>query len=431
MLAGSQEKRGAFKSKEDLKTEFIERARDVHGNKYDYSNFDYLKSNIKGKIFCSEHGEFWQTPSNHLRGTKCQICSCKNRKESTFKKKCNELGVDYWRALKRREAGLPEEKIFEEGYVRNSRKIGEIKVFGVNYPNLEEAVRRLNPPASSHTIGRWIREGMTPEEAFERIPNPGYANGVIYLITHTASGKQYVGLTIQTLERRWKYHVEQALAGYIKGDESLHYAIRQYGLDAFEIRQIDQGISKENLENKEKQWIKKLRTLVPFGYNISSGGVSGGSNKKTTYIDGIYFESVEKAAEYLSATRNISLCAAKKRISQGRVDVKTLAKPGESLIKTKAYKTWSRIIHGALNPKSKEYIPGLEIYAPWRNFENFLQDVGNPPEQGIAFSRLDKDKGFFPDNCAWLTKSESSKINVNYMKQKGKLGRKKSIKKVY
>lgn len=423
MLSGSQEERGAIKTKENLTIVFIEQARVIHGNKYDYNEFEYLSSSKKGKILCSKHDVFWQSPSNHLKGSNCPNCSRESQQENTFKSKCKELNIDYWRALKRREAGLTEEIIFNKEYVRSLREVSEIIIFGVRYPNLEEAARRLEPPASTHTIARWIREGISPEEAFNRIPNPGYAKGIIYLITHKESGKQYVGLTTQSLERRWKYHTEQAFAGCIKGNESLHHAIREYSSDAFEICQIDQGISKQDLEKKEKEWIKKLRTLAPHGYNISTGGVSGGSNKKSTYIDSIRFESVEKAAIYLSQTRNISLSAAKKRISQNRINVKTPAKPGESLIKTKAYKAWSRIIHGALNSKSKEYISGLDIHPTWRDFKQFLKDVGNPPEDGMAFSRLDKDKGFCPENCAWLTKSEASVINAEYMKKKGQLGK--------
>ncbi|MCO6062267.1 GIY-YIG nuclease family protein, partial [Pseudomonas sp. MOB-449] len=87
--------------------------------------------------------------------------------------------------------------------------------------------------------------GMTPDEAFERIPNPGHANGIIYLVRHRGSGKQYVGLTTQTLERRWEYHLQQARAGHIKGAESLHAAIREFGADAFEITQIDKKKKKK------------------------------------------------------------------------------------------------------------------------------------------------------------------------------------------
>lgn len=232
-------------------------------------------------------------------------------------------------------------------------------------------------------------------------------------------------MTIQTLERRWQYHVEQAKANQIKSEDSLHAAIREYGKEAFDLQIIDRGTTKKDLEAKERKWIKKLNTLIPYGYNISPGGTSGGSNKKPTIIDDIRFESVKKAAEYLAESRDISISAAAKRISVGRIDVRKIAKPGESLVQTKVYKAWSRIIHGALNPKSKEYIPGLDIDECWYDFNNFIQDVGNPPHQEMAFARLDKSKGFFASNCAWMTKSEASKINVAHMKKPGKFTNKR------
>lgn len=426
-LSGNREDRGTIKSQEQLNQDFKGRAQKVHGNKYNYSDFVYVNNTTEGKICCQIHGDFWQIPGNHIRGSQCPKCAVEEQKEGTFKKECEEKGVDYHRALKRRQAGLSEAKIFDEGFIRSIRAINEVTVFGETYPNLEEAIRILNPSASAKTISRWISDGMASEEAFERIPNPGYAEGIIYLITHKLSGKQYVGLTIQTMERRWQEgHIIQAVAGSIKSEESLHAAIREYGSEAFDFKIIDKGTTKKDLEIKERKWIKKLNTLVPNGYNISTGGVSGGSNKKPTTIDGYCFESVKKAAEHLAESRNISLSAAKKRISTGTIDAKKPAKPGESLVKTKAYKSWSRIIHGVLNPKSKDYIEGVDLCDDWCDFHNFLSDVGNPPEKQMALTRIDKTKGFFPENCAWLTKSEASKINAEYMKKTGRLtGRKK------
>jgi group I intron endonuclease len=426
-LAGPISERGNMKNASEVKEAFVRRAESVHGKNYDYSQFNYLTSNIKGVIICPKHGEFWQTPSNHLKGTKCPECAKDILKTNTFKKKCKELGIDYWRALKRREAGLSEEKIFKEGYVRNTREVNEINVYGVTYPNLREAIRALKPSASSHTISRWIESGMPPEEAFERVANPGYANGIIYRITNKSTGKEYVGLTIQTLERRWNYHIQQAMAGYINGTDSLHAAIREFGPDDFVVLQIDSGTTKNDLEKKERYWIKKLGTLSPQGYNISSGGVSGGSNKKAVEIDGVRFESVGIAAQHISETREISVDAAKARLRSGRINIKSPAKTGMSLIKTPAYKAWSRIFHGVLNAKSKDFISGLNVYAPWRDFQTFLNDVGQPPEAGMAFARLNKSDGFYPGNCAWLSKSEASRINAANMKNQGTLVGRKGV----
>lgn len=54
--------------------EFIKRAKQIHGDKYDYSKVDYVKGTEKVCIVCSEHGEFWQIPSSHLMGKGCPRC---------------------------------------------------------------------------------------------------------------------------------------------------------------------------------------------------------------------------------------------------------------------------------------------------------------------------------------------------------------------
>ena len=53
---------------------FIEKAKIVHGNKYDYSLVVYNGCQEKVKIICPEHGEFKQTPAGHLTGRGCPIC---------------------------------------------------------------------------------------------------------------------------------------------------------------------------------------------------------------------------------------------------------------------------------------------------------------------------------------------------------------------
>ena len=53
---------------------FIERARNVHGDKYDYSKVEYKQAQTKVCIICPKHGEFWQTPSEHLRKCGCKFC---------------------------------------------------------------------------------------------------------------------------------------------------------------------------------------------------------------------------------------------------------------------------------------------------------------------------------------------------------------------
>lgn len=53
---------------------FIEKARAVHGDRYDYDRVVYVRSRDKVTIICKKHGDFEQVPSNHLKGYGCARC---------------------------------------------------------------------------------------------------------------------------------------------------------------------------------------------------------------------------------------------------------------------------------------------------------------------------------------------------------------------
>ena len=57
------------------KESFIEKAKKIHGDKFDYSKVDYTNTKTKVCIVCPIHGEFWQTPGSHLAGRGCNLCS--------------------------------------------------------------------------------------------------------------------------------------------------------------------------------------------------------------------------------------------------------------------------------------------------------------------------------------------------------------------
>jgi len=83
--------------------EFIERAVQKHGNKYDYSDTEYINAKTKVYIRCPEHGLFPQIPNNHTKlGQGCKQCMILNRKykgkmsHDLFITRCHEGGlIDY------------------------------------------------------------------------------------------------------------------------------------------------------------------------------------------------------------------------------------------------------------------------------------------------------------------------------------------------
>lgn len=54
--------------------EFIEKAKSVYGDKYDYSNTEYKNARSKVCIMCLEHGKFCLRPNIHLNGRGCPEC---------------------------------------------------------------------------------------------------------------------------------------------------------------------------------------------------------------------------------------------------------------------------------------------------------------------------------------------------------------------
>lgn len=76
--------------------EFIKRAKKIHNNKYDYSKVEYKNRKTKVCIICPQHGEFWQTPDNHLEGKGCKYCSHQSFKHTkeTFIEKARQIHGD-------------------------------------------------------------------------------------------------------------------------------------------------------------------------------------------------------------------------------------------------------------------------------------------------------------------------------------------------
>lgn len=56
-------------------SDFIKKAKQIHGDRYDYSKVNYVNNTTKVCIICKEHGEFWQRPDGHLRGKGCWRCN--------------------------------------------------------------------------------------------------------------------------------------------------------------------------------------------------------------------------------------------------------------------------------------------------------------------------------------------------------------------
>ena len=85
---------------------------------------------------------------------------------------------------------------------------------------------------------------------------------------------------------------------------------------------------------------------------------------------------------------------------------------------TKAHRAWRHMKGRCLNPKNSAYYRyggrGIKVCDRWMEFENFLEDMGEP-EEFQSIDRIDNDGDYEPLNCRWAdhkTQTRNAKSNV-------------------
>lgn len=119
----------------------------------------------------------------------------------------------------------------------------------------------------------------------------------IYCITNKINGKQYIGKTEFTIERRWKQHCQDYRKNRCQ-KRPLYDAMIKYGIQNFEIKELECILAGgETLEQREMYWIQQLNTYGKNGYNATKGG------------DGKQFYNQRDLVEYYQKVKSITLVA--------------------------------------------------------------------------------------------------------------------------
>jgi very-short-patch-repair endonuclease len=79
--------------------DFIIEARKIHGQRYDYSQVDYVNAHTSIKIICPDHGLFWQSPNSHIRHSGCPSCENPLRGEQMIADALDGHGIFYYRQV--------------------------------------------------------------------------------------------------------------------------------------------------------------------------------------------------------------------------------------------------------------------------------------------------------------------------------------------
>lgn len=79
--------------------------------------------------------------------------------------------------------------------------------------------------------------------------------------------------------------------------------------------------------------------------------------------------------------------------------------------KTPEYRAWAGITKRCCRPKNPKYPNyggrGITMCSRWRgNYLAFLEDMGRRPSDKHSLDRIDNNKGYYKENCAWRTAKE-------------------------
>ena len=120
---------------------------------------------------------------------------------------------------------------------------------------------------------------------------------VIYKITNLLNEKIYIGQTKQPIEKRFLQHS--------KANSPLGQAMRDCGLENFTIEVIERY--QNELNEREKFWIKVLKSKSPNGYNLSNGGEGSFRRKKDIHFLNTSFNRIEVSTKIANLRKDFDL----------------------------------------------------------------------------------------------------------------------------
>lgn len=213
--------------------QFIEEATKVHGGLYEYHKVEYKGDKTKVCIVCPVHGDFWQTPSNHIRGKGCPYCSGNAKK---------------WN---------------KETCEHEARRYEYITDFSI----------RASAAYNKARINGWLQDYTWLKKRPPKTADYAKDKKYIYAYEFVSHKAVYVGLTNSIIRRDWQHRNNN--------DSSVYRFAEEYGCEIPIPRVLEDGIPVFESGKREAFWVEhykklnwKLLNRAKTGERESSLGIS-------------------------------------------------------------------------------------------------------------------------------------------------------------
>ncbi|MBU3020164.1 GIY-YIG nuclease family protein [Paraglaciecola agarilytica] len=256
-------------------------------------------------------------------------------------------------------------------------------------------------------LGR-LKQGFNIDRAIlqeKYAPKDGY--GTVYKLVSSISEREYVGLTTLKVSERLEQHKSSALNG---SKSLIHKEMRRHGVETFRIEIVESKVPISELPEREKHYIRILKTLSPLGFNRSSGGQLGGFNGKPTIVNGQNYTSITNAAKDIENQTNgvIRYFSVESCIRNGK-DIPDITNPPRknSTHKDAGNNLFRR--HSSLLKRNR-------LSHEWIDYDTFKRDVllvislKEIAKKKLRLTKISNKKAFGPFNFSWVTAKKANEV---------------------
>jgi group I intron endonuclease len=178
---------------------------------------------------------------------------------------------------------------------------------------------------------------------------------IVYISENKINGKCYVGQTRVNLPNRKSQHKFHSI--HNTSNSLFHKAIKEYGWENFEWRVLCKCTSDDELDKKELDYIKKLNTLRPNGYNMTTNkhgylGTSLKGKNNPRYNDHRTFEEIHGKEKAEEIKRKLRETFTKERLESMREFTSKMMKLNNPMNNEESRKKLSKTRTGGNNPAS-------------------------------------------------------------------------------